>query len=255
MEYVSLARPSTAAIKATVTRPFSKMFPRPTSHRSAASVKPPSHGWFYCNLEEESLVTQMRSRPQTPSAPRNPPAPLHRETKHELDLDGDGQVDEHEFEAYMSANRMVVYGAAHVCIQGMLLHTQDGSHQYKGINGEYQRSDDRTCNGRAVYVKMGKPSIAMWWANNEGKVSWCVGPADSIGKRSMWAYVESMGRGPEEAGSRPWYVYSYSSAAWEEQHDIEVLNLDKDMEDEAGAAIVSSFSRVHRTTNFTPLRM
>lgn len=241
---VPSARPSTA-IKATVTRPFSKMFHRPSS---SAIVKPPSHGWFYCNLEEESLITQIRSRPHTPSAPLDPPALSHREAVHKLDLDGDGQVDEHEFEAYTSANRMVLNGAAHVCIQGMQLHTQDGSHQYKGVNGEYQRSDDRTCNGRAVYIKMGKPSIAMWWANNEGKVSWCVGPADSIGKRSMWAYVESMGRGPEEAGSRPWYVYSYSSAAWEEQQDVQVLNLDKDTEDGAGVFPVRFFNSPSHTS-------
>jgi hypothetical protein len=43
----------------------------------------------------------------------------------------------------------------------------------------------------------------------------------------MVAYVESMGLGPEEAGKRPWTVYSYTSESWETQAGIEVLSLDR----------------------------
>ena len=96
---------------------------------------------------------------------------------------------------------------------------------YTGVNGEYRRSD-KMCNGRPVYIKESKQSIAMWWANSEGKLSWCVGPKESVGGRGMWAYVESEGFGPEEAGQRAWSVYSYDSRAWEEQVGVRVENLD-----------------------------
>jgi hypothetical protein len=77
-----------------------------------------------------------------------------------------------------------------------------------------------------VYIKKSKQGIAMWWANAAGKLSWCVGPKDFVGGCDMWAYVESEGFGPEEAGGRAWSVYSYDSGAWEEQVGVRVENLE-----------------------------
>ena len=219
------ARPS-SGITAAVKRPFSRVLPRPMSHRSNSSVKPPPDGWFYYKSAEDSLIAHVCSRPQTPSAPRAPPGHSQQESWKGTEDDAVGLVEEHEFEAGVDASHAGTHGAAHICIRGVMRHDEDGLQQYAGINGEYQRSD-RRCNGRAVYLKIGKPSTAIWWANVDGQVSWCVGPADSVGQTNMWAYVESMGRGPEEAGSRPWHVYSYHKSFWEKQNGIEVLNLDR----------------------------
>jgi hypothetical protein len=49
-----------------------------------------------------------------------------------------------------------------------------------------------------------------------------VGKKEMVGTESMFAYVESMGLGLEETGSRPWTVYSYKSNSWETQTGIEV---------------------------------
>ena len=116
-------------------------------------------------------------------------------------------------------------GASHVRISGVVLHQGGSEKPYSGINGEYRRSD-KMCNGRHVYTKESKQSIAMWWANAAGKLSWCVGPKESVGGDGMWAYVESEGLGPEEAGGRAWSVYSYNSGAWEEQAGVRVGKLD-----------------------------
>jgi hypothetical protein len=120
-------------------------------------------------------------------------------------------------------------GASHVRISGVVLHQGGSEKPYSGINGEYRRSD-KMCNGRHVYTKESKQSIAMWWANAAGKLSWCVGPKESVGGDGMWAYVESEGLGPEEAGGRAWSVYSYNSGAWEEQAGVRVGNLDPEEE-------------------------
>ena len=142
-----------------------------------------------------------------------------------VDTDGDGYVDEDEFRAYLAANRTVRYGARRVRICGAELRYGGSTRPYKGVNGEYEMTEE-VSNGRAVYSKVGRPSTAMWWTNNDGKISWCVGPRDQVGQSGMWAYVESMGFGPEEAGRRPWMVYSYNSGSWEEQAGAEVVNLD-----------------------------
>jgi len=117
-----------------------------------------------------------------------------------------------------------VFGASLVRVSGVMLHRGGVSQVHDDINGLYQRSG-RVCNGRAVYLHVSMPT-AMWWANIEGKISWCVGPKDRVGKDGIWAHVESMGFGPEEAGTRAWSVYSYNSGSWEEQTFVEVENLE-----------------------------
>jgi hypothetical protein len=117
----------------------------------------------------------------------------------------------------------------HVRISGVVLHQGGSQRPYKAINGEYRQSDEM-CNGRPVYIKESNQSIAMWSANAEGKLSWCVGPKGSVDGMSprghTWAHVERMSFGPEEAGGRAWNVYSYNSGAWEEQVGVRVENLD-----------------------------
>ena len=142
-----------------------------------------------------------------------------------IDTDGDGVVSDAEFSAYLAANRTVRYGARRVRLDGLKLHHEGTVQPYKGINGTYERSQE-IVNGRALYVKVENPKIAMWWANNEGKLCWVVGPRNSVGKDVIWAYVVSMGFGPEEAGARPWVVYSYDSQAYLEQTGAQVENLD-----------------------------
>jgi hypothetical protein len=88
-----------------------------------------------------------------------------------IDGDGDGFIDEQEFEAYLAANRTVRLGAEFVRVSGVMLHYKGETKPYKGINGDYQRSQE-VSNGRAVYIKVNKPSTAMWWTNNDGKLSW-----------------------------------------------------------------------------------
>lgn len=65
-----------------------------------------------------------------------------------------------------------------------------------GINGSYLRTGEHI-HGRAIYDKQqeesGKVGTAMWWANNNGKLVWCVGPKNKVGTSSMWAYVEGSG--------------------------------------------------------------
>ena len=41
----------------------------------------------------------------------------------------------------------------------------------------------------------------------------------------MWAFVPSMGHGPEEARDRPWSVYSHVSRTYVEQGTVSVINL------------------------------
>jgi hypothetical protein len=101
-----------------------------------------------------------------------------------------------------------------------MLHRDGVSQPFDDANGEYSQSDDM-CNGRPIYTHASK-ATAMWWANNDGRLSWCVGPASQVGTDVMWAYVESMGFGPEEAGRRAWRVYSYNTASWEKQTGVEV---------------------------------
>ena len=56
--------------------------------------------------------------------------------------------------------------------------------------------------------------------------SWCLGPRQHLGGKQMWAFVPSMGHGPEEARDRPWSVYSHVSRTYVEQGTVSVINLD-----------------------------
>jgi len=116
------------------------------------------------------------------------------------------------------------YGAGMVRVSGVMLHQNGVTESYKGINGNYERSEDMA-NGRAVYIKTSNPSTAIWWANKAETIAWVVGPKASIGTHDMWAYVHSMGFGPEEASNRPWVVYSYNSNKWEQQTGVQVVDL------------------------------
>jgi hypothetical protein len=86
-------------------------------------------------------------------------------------LVGEGFVDEDEFNAFLAANRTVRLGAEFVRISGMMLLGKGDAKPYKGINGDYQRSQE-VVNGRAVYIKVGKPTTGMWWANIDGRLCW-----------------------------------------------------------------------------------
>lgn len=90
---------------------------------------------------------------------------------HPVDANGDGLVDEEEFLAYLGANRTVRFGAEFVRVSGVKLHYKGQTKAYKGINGDYYRTQE-VANGRAVYVKVNKPATAMWWTNNAGRLSW-----------------------------------------------------------------------------------
>jgi hypothetical protein len=76
-----------------------------------------------------------------------------------------------QLEAYLAANRTVRLGAEFVRISGIMLHNKGQIKPYKGVNGDYQRSQE-VSNGRAVYTKVNKPTTAMWWTNNNGQLSW-----------------------------------------------------------------------------------
>ena len=58
-----------------------------------------------------------------------------------------------------------------------------------------------------------------------GNSAWCVGPRRAIGSGNIWAWCpcgSADGNGVEEAGTRPWVVYNYSTCTWEEQGAIVV---------------------------------
>ena len=155
---------------------------------------------------------------------------------HQLDIDGDGQVDRNESSKYLDSLDGIEYGCARVRLDGLMLYSDGGAKPYTGINGDYQRTQD-TINGRAVYKKVNNPRTAMWWGKNQGRVSWCVGPNERAGDTGMWAYVESLGLGPEEAATRAWTVYSYNSKEWEEQTGVSVIDLESPA---AGSEAVAS---------------
>jgi len=193
-----------------------------------------------------------------------------------LGLDDDRKIGVHE-DCNIGIHRSSAHidskhlGAALVRVDGVVLHSETDSvlhsatdsvlhsatdsvlhsetanaGSYEGINGQYQRSNT-LCNGRAVYTKVGHSKTCMWWGNVDGKISWCVGPKDMVGGGVMWAFVESLGLGPEEAGTRAWTVFNYKRASWEEQNGICVVNCDSpatttDQEE----AIVNEMSRSPR---------
>ena len=167
-------------------------------------------------------------------------------------IDEDSNKGIHRSSAHIDSKHL---GAALVRVDGVVLHSETDSvlhsetanaGSYEGINGQYQRSNT-LCNGRAVYTKVGHSKTCMWWGNVDGKISWCVGPKDMVGGGVMWAFVESLGLGPEEAGTRAWTVFNYKRASWEEQNGICVVNCDSpatttDQEE----AIVNEMSRSPR---------
>jgi hypothetical protein len=174
---------------------------------------------------ERVLEKHVRSRPQSASVPG-----MARQSASYRELDPEAKGDaESEFYARLMAHVSTLQGARLVRVSGVMLHQNGYSRPYTEVNGEYQRCD-QACNGRAVYTHVSMP-VAMWWDNIDGKISWCVGPKDKVGQTCIWAYVESMGFGPEEADTRAWQVYSYSSGAWEEQRGVEVSSLDLDGEE------------------------
>ena len=125
------------------------------------------------------------------------------------------------------------YGALLVSVRGAVKLIKGESKPWTGVNGDFERSAE-ICNHRAVYTHISMP-FSMWWAKlsvcKDGKLDdelcWCVGKKDAVGTDAIVAYVESMGLGPEEAGKRPWSVYSYTSQSWEKQPGIEVVSLDR----------------------------
>jgi hypothetical protein len=148
-----------------------------------------------------------------------------------IDLDGNGIVDAQEFNTYSAdlAREPRHYHRYHRCgtgveivrLRGFVLHSGGTSAPYAGINGEYMRSGE-FINGRALYVKSNNPRTlnptAMWWANNNGKLSWIVGQKADAGTNKMWAYLHSLGWGPEQHAVGVWQVYSYNSKSFEAQH-------------------------------------
>jgi hypothetical protein len=182
--------------------------------------------------EEDSLslsLSHLLARSDVEDTIRGKGEEAYGEEVENVDANGDGIVDDEEFQAFLarnsSAGHAMRYGASLVHVTGALLHRKGESKPYSGVNGDFQRSDE-ICNQRAVYFNRSMP-YAMWWSNNDGKLCWCVGKKDDVGTGKMAAYVESMGFGPEEAGKRPWSVYSFTSQSWEKQAGIEILSLDR----------------------------
>jgi hypothetical protein len=90
-----------------------------------------------------------------------------------------GKFEDQDLDRFPAPKSCVEVGPSLVRISGMLLYSvkQAQGIPYDGINGVFEPTD-RLCNGRCVYQKRGSDSICMWWANNSGKLSWIVGPAD-----------------------------------------------------------------------------
>ena len=158
----------------------------------------------------------------------------------------------------------VAYGASLIRVSGAVRHVMGKSEPYEGINGVFKRSAE-ICNTRAVLTNTRMPAWAMWFSDNDGKLCWCVGKKEHIGTEVMFAYVESTGLGPEEAGKRPWTVYSYTSQSWETQSGIEVMNLDvpdtksrslparADGGEQGGRAVSDASSAVNHNTSASPV--
>ena len=159
-----------------------------------------------------------------PQAPAEPPSLPLAFVDPFVDPESSRLMSETELQIFLTSHAAVKYGAGQLRVSGVQLHRDGVSEAYQDINGVYRRSDF-VRNGRAVYLHTDMPT-ALWWDNIDGKISWCVGPKNLVASDSIWAHVESMGFGPEEAGTRTWNVYSYNSGSWEEQTGVEVENLD-----------------------------
>ena len=186
-------------------------------------------GRYACHAKGIRVREPTLRQIQTLEIKRSPTAfapPLDEHTGAEvLCLDDDTKEDEGVVDS-------IRFGAFLVRIDGVVLYYGGDAQPYKAINGEYELTE-QVCNGRGVYVKKSdKAKMAMWCANNDGKICWCVGPKDKVGGEGMWAYVEIMACGPEEAGTRAWTVYSYNSNSWEEQHGVEVVSINPPEKDD-----------------------
>ena len=154
----------------------------------------------------------------------------------ELDLNGDGQVDDEGLLKYVDGLKgRVEVSVSCVRVEGVILHHDQGTKMHEDINGEYHRSKEN-CNGRRVYMKDGKTGIAMWWGLMNGQMSWCVGPTEDVGSSRVWAFVNSLGIGPQEAGRRGWHVYSNATQSFEMQSDVRVVGVDEEIQAEEGIA-------------------
>ena len=193
---------------------------------------------------EMVLEKHIASAPQTPRAPDSEFAARHDEMPSIDESEGE------DFWSFVSSKTAMRYGASTVRISGLLLHSKEATKPYMGIIGDYQRSE-RICNGKAVYLHNSKP-CALWWTNIEGESSWSIGPADKVGSNSIWAYVKTDGLGPEHAGKKPWFVYSYRSQAYELQAGVEVVNLDTPRRMELANAW---WSQVHDRAEEDPERL
>jgi hypothetical protein len=158
----------------------------------------------------------------------------------------------------------VAFGASLIRVSGAVKHVMGKSEPYEGVNGVFKRSAE-ICNTRAVLTNTRMPAWAMWFSDNDGKLCWCVGKKEHIGTDVMFAYVESTGLGPEEAGKRPWTVYSYTSQSWETQSGIEVVSLDvpdtksrslparADGGEQRGRAVSDASSAMNHSTSASPV--
>ena len=179
-------------------------------------------GGRFGTIHEASVQSMSSSSsPTSSSSSISSSSSSGREFLQKIDSNNDGEVDEVEFREYFSAHPEVKQGVSEVHISGMELLTQDGQRQsYDGINGQYLRTTE-VVNFRNVYRK--GSSAALWWANNNGQLSWVVGPADMVGSSSIWAFVPSAHSTPDHSHGS-WYVYSYKSKEYELQQGVSIVN-------------------------------
>ena len=145
-----------------------------------------------------------------------------------IDANHDGRVDEVKFTASLAAHcaEPTYVGAELVCVSGAVLQRGGEARPYTGINGVYQRSED-VVNGRLMFTKLSTATTALWWDNVLDKASWVVGPKAGAGTSTkIWAYVESLGKSPEQAAGRYWMVYSYDDKTYVRQEAITIRNVD-----------------------------
>ena len=131
-------------------------------------------------------------------------------------------------------DQLMGIGGRQVRVTGLLLPQPSSAIQCSRLDGDYTQLP-QMFNNRAVYTKTSDSTIALWWSDTEFKSAWCIGPEHKIGTDKMWAYMEIQNSCPlldQEGGMvDSWRVYSYHSASWEEQSNVEVLNLNVYMED------------------------
>eukprot|EP01045_Picozoa_sp_COSAG04_P020626 COSAG04_NODE_2129_length_4736_cov_3.960319_1_plen_1220_part_00 len=82
------------------------------------------------------------------------------------------------------------------------------------INGEYRRTDE-TCDGFAVYEKVGDPDTRAWYYQTNH--TWTVGPRENLGTGTSFAFVQSRLQAPTSRGTGGTRWQVWSGRAWEEQ--------------------------------------